>query len=135
MAVIWVDESAVIWIDEAMERLATKLGRPVIRAAETEKILAPFLGDHYSRHVLQTGMLFTSRGRPTVEFAFIEGLPTEVPNVISFDMAVIVFPPHAAVLELISPCDRWWLSTPPPGWVRRVGDGCEPHWAQVASPP
>jgi hypothetical protein len=122
---------SLIWVDDSIQGLETPIEPAAVQAARMEEMVSPLLGDHYSRRTLQTGMLFTSPGRPTVEFIFLPGLPSES-TFVSYAMAIAIFPPRTPILEVISPCDRWWLSTPPAGWVRRVGEGCEPYWARVA---
>jgi hypothetical protein len=129
--------AAFVWADESRQDNLTGYESPAVRETETERILSAFIGSRYSRQVLQNGVLFTSPGRPAVEFVFVHGLKgprSREQTEISYRMAVIVFVPRAAVIELVTPCDIWWLSTPPPGWTSPVGLACRTQWVQIAKP-
>jgi len=104
---------------------------PIDWLATVEQLIAPDLGASYTKKILHNGAIFFSRGKPTIEFFFVEGIPAESATQRSYNMDMLVFRPHATVLELIDPC-QWWTTTPPPNWSAAAQrGGCTRHWVEV----
>jgi hypothetical protein len=74
---------------------------PVDWLARVVQVIAPDLGAGYTKEILHNGTIFFARGKPTVEFFFVEGISSESATQRGYNMYMLVFRPQAAVLELI----------------------------------
>jgi len=105
---------------------------PVNWLATVEQVIAPDLGAGYTNKILHNGAILFARGKPTVEFFFVEGISSESPARRGYNMFMLVFRPQATVLELTDPCE-WWTTTRPPTWSAPTQRGsCTRHWVKVS---
>jgi hypothetical protein len=95
-----------------------------------EDIVQPMLGPAYTTYPLHNGVVYTERGRPTVELVLLQGLiPSETMSW-SYNLYVLVFQKGATVLALDEPC-AWWALPGTTRWTPRTYKGvCDRRWVR-----
>jgi hypothetical protein len=98
--------------------------------ATVEGIVQPVLGPGYTGYPLHNGVVYTERGRPTVELVLVQGLIPSETTAWSYNLLLLVFQKGATVLALDEPC-QWWMLPNTTRWTSRTYKGvCDRRWVR-----
>ncbi len=95
-----------------------------------ESVVQPLLGRDYTAYPLHNGVVYTARGKPTLELVLAQvGLPSESMTERSYDLFVLIFQNGATALALYEPCE-WWLPWTT-FWTTKTYKGvCDRRWVR-----